>query len=208
MMKGLKHLMILGLLMNLYSCGQLTSRSYLSEMDQEDAGFYSPGDFPIMAGDTGRTFETQEERRRRTPSSEADIQHSRTRDFLKHELRTLESRQSDEAMKEYQQYKPKLKTESERIYFLKLSDNDRQDYLESRGWLKARVPYDLEEHYGLRPEVVTMGMSKAEVMKVFGKPSRVEIAGNPSFENERWLYSVNGASKYVYFESGRVEGWE
>jgi hypothetical protein len=45
-------------------------------------------------------------------------------------------------------------------------------------------------------------------MNTFGRPTRVEVAGNPSYENERWLYSVNGATKYIYFESGRVEGWE
>ena len=41
-----------------------------------------------------------------------------------------------------------------------------------------------------------------------GKPMRVEIAGNPRYENERWLYRMNGASKYIYFESGQVQGWE
>ena len=62
--------------------------------------------------------------------------------------------------------------------------------------------------FGLRKSNAVTGMSKSDVMNNWGEPRRVEIAGNPSFENERWLYSVNGATKYIYFESGRVQGWE
>jgi outer membrane protein assembly factor BamE (lipoprotein component of BamABCDE complex) len=51
-------------------------------------------------------------------------------------------------------------------------------------------------------------MSKSDVMNHLGHPTRVEVAGNPSYENERWLYTRNGASNYVYFEAGHVEGWE
>jgi hypothetical protein len=51
-------------------------------------------------------------------------------------------------------------------------------------------------------------MSKTQVLQSWGEPARVDIAGNPSNENERWLYSMNGASKYIYFEAGEVQGWE
>jgi hypothetical protein len=177
-------------------------------MEQDEGGFYSPGDFPIVAGDTGRTYETTQERRRRTPASMDDYQRERTRDFLQDELRALENRQSDEALAEYDQHKDKLKTTSERIYFLKLSEYERREYLYSRGFLQENSQAQLTERFGVRSEVVTMGMSKNEVMQTLGKPKRVEVAGNPSYENERWLYSANGATKYIYFESGRVEGWE
>lgn len=55
---------------------------------------------------------------------------------------------------------------------------------------------------------VGMGMTKEEVMDQLGRPSKVEVAGNPENENERWGYLANGAMKYIYFESGYVEGWE
>ncbi len=51
-------------------------------------------------------------------------------------------------------------------------------------------------------------MSKNDIVASLGKPARVEIAGNPSYENERWVYQFNGSSKYIYFESGVVQGWE
>jgi hypothetical protein len=55
---------------------------------------------------------------------------------------------------------------------------------------------------------VGMGMSKDEVLDQLGRPRKVEVAGNPANENERWGYLANGAMKYIYFESGYVEGWE
>lgn len=55
---------------------------------------------------------------------------------------------------------------------------------------------------------VGMGMTKEEVMDQLGRPTKVEVAGNPENENERWGYLANGAMKYIYFESGYVEGWE
>lgn len=200
------------LLLAATGCSQFApSRDYLSEMEHDDSGFYNPGDFPIVAGDTGRTFETSQERRNRTPASAADLQEDRAVHFLREELHMLEGKQSEEALAFYEQYKPKLKTTSERIYFLKLSNYERREYLDSRGWLKteSKANYSpLEERFGVRATSVSMGMSKSDVMNTFGRPTRVEVAGNPSFENERWLYSVNGATKYIYFESGRVEGWE
>jgi hypothetical protein len=208
----MKALTFLVLMVAATGCSQFTpSRDYLSEMEQDDSGFYSPGDFPIVAGDTGRIFETSKERRNRTPASATDIEEVRASAFLQDELKTLEGRQSEDDLGFYEQYKSKFKTTSEKIYFLKLSNYERRDYLDSRGWLKPEAKANhtpLEERFGVRATTVSMGMSKADVMNTFGRPSRVEVAGNPSNENERWLYSVNGATKYIYFESGRVEGWE
>ena len=54
---------------------------------------------------------------------------------------------------------------------------------------------------------LSMGMSKDEVMRRWGQPMRIEHAGNPRLENERWLYRVAGQDRQVYFASGRVDGW-
>ncbi len=99
---------------------------------------------------------------------------------------------------------------SERIYFLSLPKNERRDYLENRGYLEVepeRVPAS-EVRFGLRMSDLNQGMSKEDVLESWGNPLKVEVAGNPSHENERWLYDVNGAMKYVYFESGYVAGLE
>jgi hypothetical protein len=211
-MKTFKHLLLLLILITISSCGQLmTHRDYLSEMEHDDSSFFNPRrDFPVVAGDTGRDWETASERRQRTPASVSDIQDNKSRNYLNQELRNLEGKQSENSLMLYEKYKPKLLTSSERIYFLKLAPEDRKDYLASRGFLdvEKQPGKTHEEMFALRQSHVITGMSKSDVMYNWGPPAKVEVAGNPSFENERWLYSVNGATKYIYFESGRVQGWE
>lgn len=199
------------LLFFLTSCSQFsTNRSFLSEMEQEDDSFYNPNhDFPVVAGDSGRTHETQRERRLRTPQTEEDRSERRASQFLKSELDELEERQPERAMKLYDEHKHRFSSISEKIYYLKLPHNERQAYLESRGFIQAVITRDPASSRNRRVSSdLLMGMSKNDVLSNLGKPNRVEVAGNPNFENERWLYQVNGASKYIYFESGRVEGWE
>lgn len=211
-MKAYKNLTLLTLMLTTVSCSQfMTHRDYLSEMESDDSSFFNPRkDFAVVAGDTGRDWETKSERKQRTPASVSDTQDSSSRKYLNQELRYLEGKQSEDAMEFYEKHKARLATTSERIYFLKLSQYDRKDYLASRGFLKeekqALKPH--EEMFALRQSNVITGMSKSDVMNNWGRPARVEVAGNPSFENERWIYNVNGASKYIYFESGRVQGWE
>lgn len=200
------------MLLSSVSCSQfLTGRSYLSEMEHNDGRFFNPReDFPVVAGDSGRDWETTEERNERTPTSETDLAAERGRRRLRQELRELENQQSDEALEEYDKHKRSLSTTSEKIYFLKLSSYERKEYLSSRGFMRnERAPASFDQQmYGVRDTNLSQGMTKADVEMSWGRPSRVEVAGNPSYENERWLYTVNGASKYIYFESGVVNGWE
>ena len=203
---------VLTLLVSTSSCTQMMShRDYLSEMEHDDSTFYRPNqDFPVVAGDTGRTYETKSERRNRTPASAEDRREERDRSYLSQELRQLESRQSENSSELYEKYKNQMGSISEKIYFLKLPTYERKEYLLSRGLIKSEPrTYQPSEYSSThRTNQVSMGMSKNDVMSSLGHPARVEVAGNPRFENERWLYSRNGATKYIYFESGRVEGWE
>lgn len=188
-----------------------TGRTYLTEMEQDDSSFFNPReDFPVVAGDTGRFWNTESERRARTPTSieerEEDL-HSRS---LRHELKDLEGSQSEESLNQYSSHKHQFRTISEKIYFLKLHPRERAEYLESRGFI-ADSGSSFSAYDRMKPvkkKDILFGMSKQDVMGSWGKPYQVEVAGNPSFENERWLYKVDGATKYIYFESGRVEGWE
>jgi hypothetical protein len=203
---------ILLFLFSLTSCSQMyTHRDYLSEMEHDDSSFYRPNvDFPVMAGDSGRTWESTNERVQRTPATESEKQDQRNAYFLKQELKRLESKQSDGSYELYQKYKHQLATTSERIYFLKLPTYERKDYLASRGFINtdSTVSYSYHGNAQPRQQDISLGMSKSDVMNHLGHPTRVEVAGNPSYENERWLYTRNGASNYVYFEAGHVEGWE
>ena len=200
------------LLLLLSACAEFpTGRTYLSEMDHEDSTFYRPDeDFPVVGGDAEVTgMSMNEYRRTRMPRSEEEKSYDRETQVLREELRALENAQSEEEMEFYQDHKKKFANTSEKIYYLKLPRGERRQYLQERGFLQspARSPASVGTYSPKRNEVF-MGMTKNDVMGSLGKPSRVEVAGNPSFENERWLYNFNGSSKYIYFESGVVQGWE
>lgn len=210
---SLRLVLSLGALLIQASCAELyTGRSYLSQMERDDSSFYNPReDFPVVAGDTGSDWMSDEDRRSRTPASENDRFEERTARILKSELRQLEGMQSQESLDQYNEFKPQLGTISQKIYFLNLPPHERADYLASRGLIKTAQKRYQTPHERMSPgrsDDVLLGMGKNEVLESLGKPMRVEVAGNPKNENERWLYRLNGASKYIYFESGRVEGWE
>lgn len=211
-MKKLNTIFAISSLLLSTSCSQFTTgRSYLSEMEHDDSTFFNPNeDFPVVAGDNGQWGHTKQDIRARTPASEEDKLQVRERYALKEELRRLEDQLEGHALTMYDNHKEKIGSTSEKIYYLGLPLHERREYLESRGILEnpAAGATPQEKYFGLRPTTIGMGMSKDDVMESFGKPVRVEIAGNPSYENERWLYNVNGSKKFIYFESGRVEGWE
>jgi hypothetical protein len=211
-MKRLHSALLLLSLLNLGGCGQFqTHRSYLSEMGHDDSSFYSPeNDFPVMAGDTGRWWTSENDRRARTPASEEDVKRGRHERSLEAELHRLESQQSEDSFAFYQKYRDKMSSTSERIYFLQLPSFERADYIQYKGLaeVSSSVYSAFESRQAIRQADILLGMSKDDVLESWGRPARVEVAGNPSFENERWLYSTNGATKYIYFEAGRVEGWE
>lgn len=203
----------------LSACSQFdTNRSYLSEMERDDSSMYTPNeDFPVMNGDTGTVGWGLNDYRRRAPASADDLRERRSKTSLKQELRALEDQLSEEQSELYEEHKHQLATTSERIYYLKLHPRERRDYLASRGFMKEAPVHYQTDHYhdrspasgfGVRNNTLGLGMSKTDVINSWGRPTRVEVAGNPSYENERWAYKVNGATKYIYFESGSVQGWE
>ena len=209
----LRSLMALSSLLFLTSCaGFHTGRTYLSEMEHDDSRFFQPEtDFPVVGGDSGRYHHTEAETRDRTPASTHDIAEDNRRRALKQELRELEDTQSDGALEFYEEHKHQLATVSEKIYFLKLPPHERKEYMQTRGFLPEPKTPDYtknERMFAVRQQDILLGMTKDDVMESWGQPVRVEIAGNPRFENERWVYNVNGDSKFIYFEAGEVQGWE
>jgi hypothetical protein len=71
------------------------------------------------------------------------------------------------------------------------------------------VPLDSDLAYDSK---LSMGMSKDQVRRLYGKPFEVLIAGHPYAENERWQYSETLREtidhRIIYFEAARVVGWE
>lgn len=60
--------------------------------------------------------------------------------------------------------------------------------------------------YGKTDDVV-VGMTMDQVVKNWGTPERRDVAGDEKYRNERWAFRKKGVTKYVYFESGVVQGW-
>lgn len=72
-----------------------------------------------------------------------------------------------------------------------------------------------EEHsaYQAAPNDVVMGMSVQDVRESWGTPRDVEVAGNPDEGNQRWIYRSGltpglNSERILYFEQGRLVGWE
>lgn len=62
---------------------------------------------------------------------------------------------------------------------------------------------------------VAPGMSMSQVRKAWGSPQEVQLAGDPRYGNAKWVYFEGlssrwslGRTRAVYFENGRVVGWE
>jgi hypothetical protein len=78
---------------------------------------------------------------------------------------------------------------------------------------KAQNDYDFDSSSDDRE--LRIGMRREDVIQVWGRPLEVETAGEPGKGNQRWIYTEDLShrwlikpKKVVYFERGRVSGWE
>lgn len=187
--------------------------SYFADFDQnnqESAGFFSPGqDFPVVGGDSD-IHKKSTNSASRSPSSTKQRRFAAEGASLREELREKESALSLYENEKYQRVIKYLETDSDKLYYLSLGPSEQRDYIDSmkmdqegatdpRGSLLSRRSVHSSDIY--------IGMQKEEVVQVWGKPARIEIAGHPSYENERWSFVEDGTVKQVYFEAGRVHGW-
>ncbi len=189
----------------------LPDRTFMEQMERESDPFYSPGkDFPIVGGDDGERHISREEMMARTPASKRSSTLTRESASLREELAEKEGDLSEYERAEYTANQRYLLTDSDKLYYLSLDSYERDSYIKT---LKA----DYREEMELRSNIVAkrsvhaselfLGMDKSEVMEAWGKPAKVEIAGNPSNQNERWSFREDGSLKQVYFEGGKVQGW-
>lgn len=194
------------------SCSlMLPDRSFIAEMEREDSGFLNPGqDFPVVSGDSGSTGRSREEILSRTPASQRSQRYTKESASLREELVRKEEALTEEEAQQYARDRKFLQTDSDKLYYLSLTPYERNTYAQT-------IRMDLEEELDQRRNMVQrrsihgselfLGMDKKEVVEVWGKPARVEIAGNPKNQNERWSFVEDGNVRQVYFEGGRVQGW-
>jgi hypothetical protein len=132
------------------------------------------------------------------------------------ELDSLERRiQTEDEANQYNNVKQNL-NEKARVQYLKQKDqNSRGRYLASVGVTDFNT-FDSGVNAAIEESDLVLGMPRDAVMKSWGEPEAIEVAGNPNYGNERWIYthfesSTEGFQKQerlVYFERGRVVGWE
>lgn len=207
-----KALLLASLVAATSSCSlMLPDRSFIDEMENSDDAILAPGvDFPVVSGDTGQVRRTKEEVRARTPASERSKRLRSESESLVAELNDKEARLDEEEMEIYSRDKKFLQTDSDKLYYLSLSPYDRGTYIDTK---KSDLKDDLNQkknmlaRRSIHSSELFLGMEKADVLEVWGKPARVEIAGNPSNQNERWSFVEDGSVKQVYFEGGKVQGW-
>ena len=187
--------------------GNIVSNTSLTQED-----FFSPQeDFPVVEGDREEPVEITAKTRAQPEDKERTELGGKRVSYLEKELSDLEFDQNSQRGEFYQRYRDKLSTTSEKIFFLKLSTRDQVSYLYSRGLIKESSPKkstSKDRDLASEQEELSLGMKKNDVISALGEPKKVEIAGHPKYENERWLYDVEGAKRYIYFESGQVHGWE
>lgn len=143
-----------------------------------------------------------------------DYEEIRNRQYVKQMERTLASRKEKE---QYSKVLPWLNSDQEKISFLSVpSIEGRQQWInKNRIWSRAKAPReDLKSL--IDSQDIAVGMPQDYVKRSWGEPLSVDVSGNPIYKNERWKYQkqVSGAEgyrqevRYVYFEGGRVVGWE
>ena len=221
-------ILLLTLILFSTSCSMFEHRDYEEEMvyfDQFNGPLVSPGvDFETVSGDSGRYFYSDPEVvRSRVPATAEEKENYNYSSSIKRELNSLENGLSDQEYYSYLKYKNDFQNDSERIYYLRLSTAKKRSYLESKGILEpqetsssrypsarrpaaiARTSYWDERNFG--GETIALGMGKRDVISILGPPARMEVAGNPAYENEKWTYTKNGVTRQIFFENGQVDGW-
>jgi len=194
------------------SCAMLfTHRSFVDEMEREDADFFIAGrDFQAIAGDEGVTGRSDKEIMLRTPASSPYRKRFDQEAGIENELMSLERGLGDVEYTEYLKVKDYLPTDSEKIYYLRLTTRQTKiRYLQSRGLFNVfdqKLP-NVDTDFAIENEELLLGMSREGVKRSWGQPIRIDVAGHAKSGNERWSYYERGKVKQVFFENGRVQGW-
>lgn len=189
----------------------LPDRSFIEEMNRESDPYLQAGrDFPVVSGDNGEAYRSREEIKKRTPSSERSRKQNLESDSIKQELQEKEANIPEELLEQYSKDKKYLPSDSDKLYYLSLASSDRSNYIKIKSEDMAAdlgKNQDFVQKHSIHAGEVYLGMAKTEVLQLWGKPNRVEIAGNPKHQNERWSFIEDGNVKQIYFESGKVQGW-
>lgn len=199
----------------LTSCGPIMfNRTFLDEMREgEQEPMFRPGQtFSTISGDDGKYQPSTDELAKRTPEYGSMNPEWKEQRRIKKELAKKLSGLSEEQQIWFERNQDIFKSDSQKVFFLNLSQAERDQYLYSlnlneRRLKASRKPASYFRYSPRKSRIIAKGMQKDDVVSKWGNPHRVDVAGDPSLENERWVFYEAGEKRYVYFEKGRVEGW-
>ena len=210
----MKKIINLIVLLSIVSCAPISlNRSYVDEMQEhEDQGIFVAGKtFETVPGDSGDQSYQRDEMLKRTPFKEEDSPEWSEKQKIEKELKYKVSRLGETQKIWFKRNQHLFENDSQRLYFLSLDGKEREEYLASITSkivkTSRRSPASFLRYSPRGTRAVAVGMAKSEVSKIWGNPHRVDVAGDPNYENERWTFYEGRQKRYVYFESGRVEGW-
>ncbi len=133
------------------------------------------------------------------------------------QLKSMERRLGTQTeKKQYYKYKGQMKNDQERMTFLSIpSTQARERWAMQRGLVEPEG-FEGEIADLIEKNDIAIGMSEKAVVQSWGDPDLVEVAGDPVYGNQRWRYSryvsatdgFDKKTRIIYFESGRVVGWE
>jgi hypothetical protein len=134
------------------------------------------------------------------------------------QLRILERRiESQREKEQYSKILPWLNSDKERIQFLSIPTVEgRQAWIQQNGvWQRSKAPRPALKEI-IDQGDIAVGMPQDYVKKAWGEPQDKEVSGNPLYKNEKWKYTryvstgdgFKKETRYVYFEGGKVVGWE
>lgn len=208
------------------SCaGIIPGRTFIDEMERDSDGMWVPGqDFALTAGDHGEAYRPNEEIRSRTPASQYERQQALQDRSVEMELKQKVNALDEMAYAQFQRDRRFLATTSEQIYYLDLTPSERASYVALKqggaqatgdqpyaylGNYRTKDDFSLRSYFNSRYEerALHLGMTKGDVVSSWGEPQGVDFAGDPRMQNERWSFYSQGKTHYVYFEGGRVQGW-
>jgi hypothetical protein len=117
----------------------------------------------------------------------------------------------------YSKLLPWFKSDQERLDYLRLGNlGDKQQWaLDKKMWGRSQNPNETMKTMIITGDIA-IGMPMDFVLKSWGTPQGRETSGHPLFKNEKWKYlkqistreGYKQEKRLVYFEGGRVVGWE
>jgi hypothetical protein len=150
----------------------------------------------------------------RSTNEDVEEQHLSQKTILRHLENAISTRKE---LEQYSKALPWFKNDKEKIEFLKLPDFEaRQQWLQDNDFSSRAQSITDSMKELVDAQDIAVGMPEALVKKAWGDPESVEVSGNPQFHNFRWHYNryvstpdgYKKERKVVYFEGGKVVGWE